>query len=192
MASFLFEGALLAVQLFLLAGVIWFLWTQLSRIVSGVADVPFVPTPKAYAATIAEALAIAPGDIVLEIGSGDARILCALANVQPQAIFIGIERNPLLNLSAWVRKYLAGNHANTFIFSGDFFTTDLSHASKAYAYLLPSVMDRMLPKFEKEFRGMLASRAFRFSGKKESAVIELSKSPGLHGEHLLYIYDFMR
>jgi 16S rRNA A1518/A1519 N6-dimethyltransferase RsmA/KsgA/DIM1 with predicted DNA glycosylase/AP lyase activity len=151
---------------------------------------PFVPTPLHYAGLVAASLELSSGDVVYELGSGDGAFMLALAALVPEATFIGIERNPFLYAAALVRKRFAGDPDNVEFRRGNFFNADLSEANKAYAYLLDTVMYELQPKFEKEFKGRLASRAFPFPHKELSNVVALTERIGMHGQHLLFVYDF--
>jgi len=165
-------------QLLLLGALSFFIVRALVQIVSDRTDVPFVRT-----------LDIRPGETVCELGSGDGGFLLWCASMYPSSEFMGIERNPLLHYYASWRRRRAGLKNLSFV-RGNLFDTDLSCAQKMYAYLLNPVMDRLLPKFQREFHGRLASRAFRFKAKQPVSTIELSLKKGWHGEHLLHIYDF--
>ncbi|HTR18661.1 MAG TPA: class I SAM-dependent methyltransferase [Candidatus Paceibacterota bacterium] len=190
MGALLLEVVLLVVQLLLLAAIAVFLVRILVWVISGHLDVPFVPTPPRYASTVALALEVWPGDVVYELGSGDGRFVLACASLSPRSRFVGIERNPLLHAAALFRRYRAGNPGNVEFRRGNFFRTDFSEANKVYAYLLDSVMYRLQPKFEREFKGRVASRAFPFARKELSNVIALTETVGAHGQHLLFVYDF--
>lgn len=153
-------------------------------------DVPFVPTAMRAVPAIAAALAIGTDDVVYELGSGDGRVLCALARQYPAAHFVGIERNPLLHAAARLRVW-AYRIQNIELHRGDLFAADLSRATRLYAYLLADVMDRLLPKLQCELCGArLVSRAFVFAGKQALEARRISDRDGPHGEHLLHIYEF--
>lgn len=190
MGMLAFEIALLIVQLLLAAATAFFLFRVLVFAISGHLDVPFVPTPVTYAEIVAAALELSPGDVVYELGSGDGRFLLSYARLEPGARYVGVERNPLLHAMARMRKRLAGNPTNVEFRRGDFYKTDFSPANKMYLYLLDSVMHELQPKFEREFKGRLASRAFPFSRKALSNVVALTEKIGAHGQHLLFVYEF--
>ncbi|MBM3261590.1 class I SAM-dependent methyltransferase [Candidatus Kaiserbacteria bacterium] len=154
-------------------------------------DVPFVPTRRPHFSRIIEALEVYDGDVVYELGSGDGRFIMACARARSNARYVGIERNPFLHLIALWRRKWAGSPANVSFVRGDFFTTDFSDATRLYAYLMPQVMDALLPKFERECAGArLASTAFAFSHKAPAEVIKLSTPSRLNGQHTLYVYAF--
>lgn len=190
MSALVLAGFLLGIQLVLLVVAALFLWKIVTWLISEHLDVPFVPTPTRYANIIAAALELSPGDVVYELGSGDGKFMLACAALEPEARFVGVERNPLLHLASVVRKHIAGNPPNVEFRRGNFFKTDLSDANKIYAYLLDPVMFRLQPKFEKEFRGRIASCAFPFPRRELANVVALTDVIGAHGQHLLFVYDF--
>lgn len=157
-------------------------------------EVPFVRTPRALYPPIVEALGIQQGDVVYELGSGDGGFILSQAVQFPDTRFVGIERNMLLHAFARLRKRIEyGNPPNVFFRRGNIFSTDFSEATKIYAYLLSSVMDALLPAFERELQAAcIASRAFQFKQREASRIVELSKKPGNHGQHLFYVYDFTK
>lgn len=183
------QVTIFVLQLLLLTAVIWFLVRCLSRLWSGKFDAPFVPTSQRYHRTIASALDINSSDTVYELGSGDGRFLLFCARFCPEAKYIGIERNLVLHTLAATRKLLAGNPANVVLIRDNFFRADVSKATKIYAYLLPSVMRELYPGVSTRFHGRFASRAFAFPIEAKKTV-RLSERPGMHGEHLLHVYDF--
>jgi hypothetical protein len=184
------ETVFLIVELGLLTAAIFFFMRAAQWFVYGRVDAPFVPTPTRYAHIVVEALDVRKGDTVYELGSGDGRFVLAYAKCVPDASYIGIERNPFLHAVALVRKRIAGNPPNVEFRRGDFFKADLSGADKIYAYLLTSVMRELESKFESEFSGRLASRAFTLAQKEPSSIIALGDRAGAHGQHKLFVYDF--
>lgn len=156
-------------------------------------DVPFVPTPPRYRHLIGEALDIEPRDSVYELGSGTGSLLIYLAKTYPDTRFVGVELNAMLYLYANLLKRLRGNPSNVEFRRENFFETDLSQPNKIYGYLLDSVMPKLLHKLEQETNGVrFASRAFQFETKTPVETIRLSKIPGTHGEHMLYVYELTK
>ena len=164
--------------------------TVLAGAISITLDVPYVPTPSRYYRIIEKALQIKARDTMYELGSGTGGLLLALAKKHPDTAFIGIELNPLLFYFSRVRKRLVGNPTNVVFRRENFFNTDFSRASKVYGYLLDTVMPRLLEKLQRESHGLrFASRAFKFESKEPAETITLSRIPGSHGEHMVYVYE---
>ena len=159
--------------------------------ISGRLDVPYVPTRQKYLETIVSAVGAKPSDIVYELGCGDGRFLISAWKKEPAAKYVGIERNPLLVVLVRFRLFLAGNPENIVLRRGDFFKTDLSQATRVYAYLLPGVMEALLPKCERELKNALfVSNTFSFPRKTAMRSVQLSKQGRFTGERYLYTYEF--
>ena len=152
-------------------------------------DSPFLATPAAYLPLIADTLEILPGDIVYDVGCGDGRLVFFCAARYPHATFVGVERNPLLVAHARMQKKIRGNLHNVSFRCEDFFKTDLTDATRVYAYLLPKTLNTLFPDTHVSGKKLLVSRAYQLSSRRPMTKVELSKTPGSHGEHLLYVYE---
>lgn len=180
---------LVAIQVGLLISAAIYVFWMARWLIWGKLDAPFLPTPIRYAPAILATLDTRHGDIVYELGSGDGRFMLVCARLAPQARFVGVERNALLHLIALMRMRCA-KLDNVEFKRADFFSIDFSQATKMYTYLLDSMMLRLKPKFEQEFTGRLASRAFPIPRRESATVVELTDKVGAHGQHLLFVYDF--
>lgn len=146
---------------------------------------PLIETRCEYVPRIEAALRIGAGDVVYDIGSGDGRVILALARSHPDAQFIGIERNPLL---AAYSNMKGRRVANASFLRADMFDADLGDATHIYAYLMTKPLNDLYVR-GKFGNARLASRAFKLSGRSADEVVALSETPGRHGEHLLHVYD---
>lgn len=177
--------AVILAQIALIIGAAVFIFKYATLGLSEGYDVPLIETPYEYLPKIAEALQIQPRDIVYDLGSGDGRVIRYLAARFPGAQFVGIERNPLLAAYSRVRSWKVPNA--TFV-PADFFKIDFADATRIYAYLMTAPLNE-LHKRGKLKHVRLVSRAFRLHGRPADATIEMSKTPGVHGEHLLHVYE---
>jgi SAM-dependent methyltransferase len=153
--------------------------------------VPFVPTPARFALTIGELLAIVPGDVVYDLGSGDGRVLHTLAKQYPEAHFVGIEGNPFLVLFAR-RRASRARVTNVTYRRKNIFRADYQDATKMYLYLLNSVLTKLSPTIDASPRlTHIVSRAFVFPHKEPVSVTDIG---GLctHDENNLRLYVFDR
>lgn len=108
-------------------------------------DVPFVVTPDSVTLAMLELAGVGPDDHVIDLGSGDGRIVI-LAAKRYGASGLGVEIvDELVQLS---RRHAerAGVAARTQFRTEDLFTTDLSPASVITMYLLPEVNLQLRPK----------------------------------------------
>ena len=180
--------SLIAAQIALLLALVGFLIRFGILIISRGYDVPFVRTPRKYYPVIEEALQISPGDVVYDLGSGEGKFVLYLAKRHPDVRFIGIERNRLLCTQALLRKRFAGSPSNATFRRENFYMSDLSNATRIYAYLLSKVMTRLFA--ERTHPGLrIVSRAFKIKGREPLETITLSKREGFHGEHELHVYE---
>lgn len=146
---------------------------------------PFVPAPASAMPSVAKALDLAPGMTLADLGCGDGRALQAALAVEPGIRAIGIDRHVFPLLLARLRL---GRRVE--LRREDFFKTSLADIDRIYIYCWPSVLQRLLPRFEQELKpgARVFSADFRFEGREPSAVIEL---PGPQKRvRKLYAYDF--
>ena len=108
-------------------------------------DFAQTPTPKAVARRMLEIGGAGPGETIADLGSGDGRIPI-LAAQEFGARGIGIELDRDLHRKAVANVRAAGLEKRVTLHNGDLFETDLSRATVATAYLLPSLMLRLRPR----------------------------------------------
>lgn len=180
---------LLEAVLALLAGA--FLIRPIRMLIFGRLDAPSVPTPRSALPHIVEVLELRAGDVVYDLGSGYGGIVLQCAKLAPSAYFVGIERSLFLYFVSRTRTILRGSPANVSFLRQDIFQTDLSPATKIYAYLVPSLMNALLRKIEEEARGArMVSYAFQFKDRTPLRTVFLSQSKNRRESTRLYIYEF--
>lgn len=126
---------------------------------------PYLPSLRPQVETALELLELRPGQTLLELGSGDGKVLLAAAQAGYRAE--GIELNPLLYLvSVWrTRRYRDTVHLTW----GNYWNRPWPEADGVFVFLL----DRFMPKLDKKmqsYKRPLASVVFTIPGK--SAVVE--------------------
>jgi SAM-dependent methyltransferase len=107
------------------------------------ADVVYEPTPRGVVETMLDMAAVRPGDVVYDLGCGDARIVVAAA--RRGASGIGIEIDP--RLVEWAQANVLAERVGdkVAIRNQDLFLTDLSPASVIALYILPEMNRRLRP-----------------------------------------------
>ncbi|MCX6784407.1 MAG: hypothetical protein NTV81_00500 [Candidatus Komeilibacteria bacterium] len=152
---------------------------------------PFIPIPKDVLNNISLQLKLQPDSIVYDLGCGDGRVLEACLKLQPQAKYIGIEKEIVPYCLAWwrLRKFIKTGHCQ--IIHQNFFKINLTPATCIFTYLFPQLMDDLLPKFQAELqpKTRLVSCDFLFSNKLSLETIDLKRSPHSLGKRL-HIYEF--
>lgn len=107
-------------------------------------DVPFVPTPEPVVETMLDMAEVGPDDVVLDLGSGDGRIVVAAA--QRGARAMGVDIDPRRIAEARENAAQAGLDERAQFIQGDLFEAELSPASVVTMYLLPEVNRRLRPR----------------------------------------------
>ncbi len=140
---------------------LYWLWGLLRALNS---DAPYVPMSRAVIERIVEMAQAKEGDFWIDLGSGDGRVLIAAAKYA-RIKGVGIERVAPLRLWSRLRILRAGVKDIT-IRSGDFFKEDLSAYDVVTCYLLPTTMDRLVQKLEKELKpgALVLSHRFPLTG----------------------------
>ena len=125
---------------------------------------PYVPTLDAQAKAALELLKLGPGQTLLELGSGDGKVLIVAA--QAGLHVVGIELNPFLVLISWWRTRHYRKQVR--IIWGDFWRTPWPECDAVFTFLL----DRYMPKLDDKMRLVqrpLVSFAFKIPGREPAA-----------------------
>ena len=107
-------------------------------------DVIWVPTPQRLVDKMLDMAKVAPGDFVIDLGSGDGVLVIASAKRGARAI--GIELNPELIELSKRNADKAGLADKTSFTQGDLFDHDFSQATVITMYLLPDLNLKLRPK----------------------------------------------
>jgi SAM-dependent methyltransferase len=107
-------------------------------------SVPFVVSPPEIVERMMRMAEVGEGDTLIDLGSGDGRIVIAAAKRGAQAF--GVDLDPALVRLATENAKAAGVAARAHFEVRDLFDTDLSKASVVAFYLLPEFNAKLLPK----------------------------------------------
>lgn len=107
-------------------------------------DVPYKSTRREVVALMLEMGEVKPGDTVIDLGTGDGRILIAAAK-ERGATGLGVDLDPVLIRKASAAARKAGVADKVRFEAADLFETDLSSADVVTMYLLPEVNLRLRP-----------------------------------------------
>ncbi len=107
-------------------------------------DVVWVPTPEALVAKMLDLAKVTPDDYVIDLGSGDGRIVIAAARRGTKAL--GIEYNPDMVALSRLNAEKAGVSGRASFMQADIFQTDFSQATVLTMYLLPDLNLKLRPK----------------------------------------------
>lgn len=129
---------------------------------------PYLPTRRANLETALDLLSLKPGQTLLDLGSGDGRVLIAAAKRGVNTV--GIELSPVLVAISWLRTLRYRKKVK--IIWGSYFAVKWPPADAIFTFMIPRQMSR-LNKQIGQWRGekpvRLASFAFEIPGKKPVA-----------------------
>ena len=108
-------------------------------------DVIWVPTPEELVNAMLDIAKVTPGDFVMDLGSGDGRTIIAAAKRGARGL--GIEFNPDLVEYSRRRAAEAGVADRAQFAQGDMYDADISQATVLALFLLPSNLEKLVPKF---------------------------------------------
>jgi len=131
-------------------------------------------------------------DLVVDLGSGDGRIVIAAAR-KYGARALGIELDPGLVAKARENARLAGVAERVSFLRGDVLEADYSAASVVTVYLLPGLINRLQPRFLEHLQPgtRIVSHAFTMTGWKPDRreLVRIAKPhPGQGDESALYLW----
>jgi SAM-dependent methyltransferase len=108
-------------------------------------DVIFVPTPDAVVSAMLRMAEVKPGDVVYDLGSGDGRIVIAAVKQFGAARGVGIDLDPARTADGVANARAAGVSDRVTFLTQDLFESDFSEATVVSVYLLPQLLQRLLP-----------------------------------------------
>ncbi len=106
-------------------------------------DVPYVPTPMSVVEKMLDVTNTGPGDYVIDLGSGDGRIVIAAA--KRGALGHGIDLDPRRVSEAEENAIKDGVADKVMFIEGDLFEADFSRANVVTMYLLSTVNLKLRP-----------------------------------------------
>lgn len=129
---------------------------------------PYLPTLRRNIDSAFDLLDLKPGQTMLDLGSGDGRVLVAAAKRGINAV--GIELSPVLFVLSWLRTRRYRKHVR--VIWGNYFTVSWPPADAIFTFMIPRQMAKLDKTIEAR-RGKqvvrLASFAFAIPGKKPNA-----------------------
>ena len=117
----------------------------LSTVIRGA---PFVPTHSDRVSTMVKLAEIRPGEQALDLGSGDGRLVMAMARAG--AIAHGYEINPLLVWWSRYRIYKAGLSGRAFVHWGNFWTKNFADFDVITVFGIGRIMGELEAKLRQE------------------------------------------
>ena len=112
---------------------------------------PYVPSPQSVVSDMLKIAEVGPADFVIDLGSGDGRIVLTAAKVFGASGF-GVEIKEDLVLKANLAAKAEGVADRVRFMKQDLFKTDISKATVLTMYLLPDTVNLLKDKFLAELR----------------------------------------
>jgi len=125
---------------------------------------PYVPTLDRQARAALELLDLKPGQTLLELGSGDGKVLVLAARAG--LTVVGVELNPFLVAVSWLRTWHYRKQVR--IIWGDMWRVRWPECDGVFTFLL----DRFMPKLDQRMQKVkkpLVSFAFKIPGRTPDA-----------------------
>ena len=153
---------------------------------------PFITTPDAVVERMLEFAGTRADDVVMDLGSGDGRIVIAAAR-KFGARGVGIELSPALVEESRRNARLAGVAGRVSFVEGDVLSADISPASVVTLYLLPGLIGKLEPRFISDLRPgtRIVAHAFAMAGWKpdRTEIMRIAQPhPGQGPESKLYLW----
>ena len=153
---------------------------------------PFISTPPEVVERMLQVAETRADDLVIDLGSGDGRIVIAAAR-KFGARALGIELDGALVQKSREAARAAQVADKASFIEGDVLAADISKASVITAYLLPDLMRKLQPRFMQELAPgtRIVSHGFTMAGwaPDRSEVVKLKeKHPGQGDESRLHLW----
>ena len=114
-------------------------------------EVPYIKSPQAVVDKMLDLAQVGPDDYLIDLGSGDGRIVIAAAKKRGARGF-GVELDPNLVEASNAAARKAGVAARAQFFARDLFETDISQATVLTMYLLPEVNLKLRPRILRQLK----------------------------------------
>lgn len=129
---------------------------------------PFLPTLRPQIDTALDLLDLRTGQVLLELGCGDGRVLVAAAKRGVHGV--GYELNPIMAGIAWLRTRRYGGKIQ--IICGDYWRADWPAAQGIFGFILPRYMGKLDKKVIQYKHKPLRVASFAFAIPNREATAE--------------------
>jgi SAM-dependent methyltransferase len=138
---------------------------------------PYVPTLRRNMDTAFDLLDLKQGQTMLELGSGDGRVLIAAAKRGINVV--GIELSPILVLISWLRTRRYRKHVR--IIWGNYFVTKWPPADAIFTFMIPRQMAKLDRRIERWHTKPVQLASFAFA---------IPKKPVNQTKNGIFLYEY--
>lgn len=151
------------------------------RILGSIFGAPYAGSSKKHIKIMIDLAGIKKGQTVVDLGSGDGRVLIAAAKMHQDVKLIGFEIDIFLYLLSKRKIKRSGLDQRIKIYRKNYWRENINYADAVFLFLIPYQMGRMENKLKKELKpgAKIISNGFKF---KKLVPIESVNS--------IYLYKF--
>jgi hypothetical protein len=155
-------------------------------------DTPYVPTPQVVVDRMLELAQVRSGDMLIDLGSGDGRLVITAA-LKYGAHGFGVELAPHLVQRSNEAAHRAGVADRVKFLQQDLFTTDFREANVLTLYLLPDVNMALRPKILADLRPGTRVVSHDYGMREwrpdaEETIPAPDKTVGMRKESMVYLW----
>ncbi len=151
-------------------------------------DTPYIPSHPTIVKKMVEMAELTEDDVLYDLGCGDGRIMIAAAE-QSGCRAVGFDINPeLVRLARENAKANGLEHMVT-VEQRDVLTVDLSQATVVMIYLLPWIMEELIPQFDEMNPGSrIVAHDFRIAGCKPDKTVDIRLEDAVTKDHHVHLW----
>lgn len=149
-----------------------------SLIFSSLMGAPYVPTKSKLAIEILKEVKFKNNGLFIELGSGDARIIrTAVKNYSVRGMAVDV--NGLLIIWSKILSRFDGTRSRINFVVKNILAVDLAKADYIYIFLFPALIEKLLPKFDKELKKgtIIISHGFSIDKYKNKLIKKVDRLP---------------
>jgi SAM-dependent methyltransferase len=151
-------------------------------------NAPFIVSPDPAVETMVAHAGLKPDDVVYDLGCGDGRLVIAAVR-HTGCTGVGFDIDPNCVREAQENALRQGVADRVQIVEQDIFTVDLSKSSVAMLYLLPWMINKLVPQFEQMKPGSrIVSHEFWLPGCEPDQVIRVPMEADANEPPTIYLY----
>lgn len=151
-------------------------------------NAPVILSPDPMVAAMVAHAGLKPDDVVYDLGCGDGRIVIAAVRYAG-CTGVGFDIVPECVQKARENALRQGVADRVQIIEQDIFTVDLSQSSVAMLYLLPWMINKLVPQFEQMKPGSrIVSHEFWLPGCEPDQVVIVPLKDDADEPHTIYVY----